>query len=508
MFKRTVTEEDMARLREEREAADRGYNDALTAVDEAMPRDLTPPPVLPRPDDGTLAALEERTSIVPADPLAGGRGIRGRLAGLVWRLVGPMLQRQQEFNAAAVKHAYRQVAAAGATREALQASLSALHRDLEAVAAFQSRLILYLQRITLYVDTKDRQLSGEIRQVTDMLDHRTIGLSAGLSGLGDEMMKRWESAVAREQRFESRVTSVNTAYERDTAEFRTSLAVLQRSAALLQREVERALSTDAVAPRAVVSTAPVTPTSAAASQLADSPVTACKYVTFEDTFRGSAEEIRTRLSDYLPLFASASDVIDLGCGRGEFLDLLREHGISSRGVDINREMVEVCRERGLDVVEGDGLAFLQAVPDGSLGGLFAAQVVEHLQPDQLLRLLGLAFDKLRPGARVVLETINPACWFAYFESYIRDITHVRPVHPDTLKFLLQANGFQRVDVQYRAPYPERSKLQPIPIPAPVAGDKRAIRPFADLAETFNANVDKINRLLFTHLDYAAVGVRP
>ncbi len=509
MFKRTVTDEDMVRLRAEREAADRAYNDALTTVDLALPRDLAPPSAVPRPGEDTLTALQERVSIVPAEVPADGRGVRGRLAGFVWRLIGPMLQRQQEFNAATAEHARRQVVAAQSASQAIESSLWALHENLGALVAFQSQLILYLQQITLFVDTKDRQLSGEIRQITDMLDHRTVGLSAGLSGLGDEMLKRWESALAREQRFESRVTALTSTYERDIAEFRTSLGVLQRSAGSLQREFERTLSAHpAAAPGDRAPAATAAPSTVAASQLAGSEVAACKYVTFEDTFRGSAEEIRSRLFDYLPLFAGASDVLDLGCGRGEFLDLLREHGISSRGVDINHEMVEVCRERGLDVVEGDGLAFLEAAPDGSFGGLFAAQVVEHLQPDQLLRLLGLAFHRLRPGSRIVLETINPACWFAYFESYIRDITHVRPVHPDTLKFLLQASGFQQVDVQYRAPYPERSKLQPIPIPAPIAGDKRAIRPIADLAETFNANVEKINRLLFTYLDYAAVGVRP
>ena len=101
------------------------------------------------------------------------------------------------------------------------------------------------------------------------------------------------------------------------------------------------------------------------------------------------------------------------------------------------------------------------VPPGSLGGLFAAQVVEHLEPAYLTRLLEAAFDALRPGAPIVLETINPACWFAFFESYIRDITHVRPLHPDTLKFLLIASGFQQIEIRYRAPYPEHEKLQPL-----------------------------------------------
>jgi O-antigen chain-terminating methyltransferase len=161
-------------------------------------------------------------------------------------------------------------------------------------------------------------------------------------------------------------------------------------------------------------------------------------------------------------------------------------------------MVDVCRQQGLDAAEADALTYLRAQPDGSLGGLFAAQVVEHLEPRYLTALIDAAFDKLRPGSPLVLETINPACWFAFFESYIRDITHVRPIHPDTLTYLLIASGFQHVDVRYRAPYPEHDKLQPL---APHAA-------LGDAVETLNANVQRINRLLFTYLDYAAIGRRP
>jgi hypothetical protein len=110
----------------------------------------------------------------------------------------------------------------------------------------------------------------------------------------------------------------------------------------------------------------------------------------------------------------------------------------------------------------------------------------------------VAFAKLTAGAPIVLETINPACWFAFFSSYIRDITHSQPVHPDTLKYLLIASGFQRVEIRYRAPYPEQHKLQPV----------GATPALADWAATLNENADKLNRLLFTHLDYAAVGYRP
>jgi O-antigen chain-terminating methyltransferase len=157
-------------------------------------------------------------------------------------------------------------------------------------------------------------------------------------------------------------------------------------------------------------------------------------------------------------------------------------------------MVEVCRARGLDAVEGDALGYLRSLPDGSLGGLLAAQVVEHLEPGYLLQTLEAAYHALRPGSTIVLETINPACWFAFFSSYIRDITHVRPLHPDTLSYLLTANGFQRVTVRYSAPYPDADKLRLVPGDGPIE-------------DAFNANVNKLNSLLFTHLDYAAIGVR-
>jgi SAM-dependent methyltransferase len=220
-----------------------------------------------------------------------------------------------------------------------------------------------------------------------------------------------------------------------------------------------------------------------------------KYVGFEDQFRGAPEEIAARQREYVTIFAGESDVLDIGCGRGEFLALLKERGVRARGIDVNDSMVEVCLQKGLDASKADALGYLRSQPAGSLGGLLAAQVVEHLDPAYLTNLLDAAYAALRPGAPIVLETINPACWFAFFESYVRDITHVRPLHPDTLKFLLQASGFGGVEIRYQAPYPEHHKLQRV---SPALGDA---------AEALNANVDKLNSLLFTYLDYAAIGRR-
>jgi len=161
-------------------------------------------------------------------------------------------------------------------------------------------------------------------------------------------------------------------------------------------------------------------------------------------------------------------------------------------------MVEACRTRGFDVVEGDALGRLQSLQDESLGGVFASQVVEHLDPSYLIRLIEAAFHKIRPGGVILLETINPACWLAFFESYIRDLTHVRPVHPETLQYLLRASGFQLVDIKYTSPVAEAARLQLVQSSAPAPG-------LADLVETINENTAKLNAHLFTYQDYAAIG---
>jgi O-antigen chain-terminating methyltransferase len=286
------------------------------------------------------------------------------------------------------------------------------------------------------------------------------------------------------QRSDAMLKSISAEQE----QLRASAGVLHHAVQTLKRETARA--GNGAQPSA---TAGAAPRGSAQIDAFDS----YKYVGFEDSFRGSPEDIRGRVAEYLPIFEGAHNVLDVGCGRGEFLSLLRERSISARGIDINPAMIDVCRQQGLDADHADALAFLRAQPDGSLGGLFAAQVVEHLEPRYLMEFLGAAFEKLRPGAPIVLETINVACWSAFFQSYIRDITHVRPVHPETLQYLLVASGFQQVDIRYRSPCPDPDKLQRL----------EAQPSLGTAVDTLNANVDRLNRLLFSWLDYAVVGRR-
>jgi SAM-dependent methyltransferase len=221
------------------------------------------------------------------------------------------------------------------------------------------------------------------------------------------------------------------------------------------------------------------------------------YTAFENRFRGERDDIRSRLAGYVDLFAELAPVVDLGCGRGEFLDLLRERGIPARGVEGNANVARECREKGLDVVEGDLLDFLAAQADGSLGGVFAAQVAEHLSPAVLTALLGQAHRALRPGGILLLETPNPRSVLGLLEVFNRDLTHERPLHPETLRFLTAAAGFTDVRIEMRTPVEPEAQLRTVPpegLPEPAAA-------------ALNENVARLNALLYGPLEYALVARR-
>ena len=335
-------------------------------------------------------------------------------------------------------------------------------------------------------------LTSDLAIAQEELRRASHALNTGLSSLAEAFAKHIETLEAREHRYEARTTAIAAAQE----DLRTIASTSQQAVIAVKRAVEGGLAPKPAAPAAGVTAAPV--------EAFGSTLDAYKYVGFEDQFRGSRDAILGRLESYVPYFAAgvtgpaAGDVLDVGCGRGEFLDLLTARGIAARGIDINHEMVEVCLARGLNVIATDAVTYLAGLPNASLGGVFAAQVVEHLEPAYLLRFLELAFEKLQPRGRLVLETINPACWTAFFESYIRDITHRCALHPETLKYLTLASGFSRADVEFRSPVPPRDRLQPVAV---ADGADDVVR---DLAEAFNANVETLNARMFSHMDYAVI----
>ncbi|HVQ54244.1 MAG TPA: class I SAM-dependent methyltransferase [Thermoanaerobaculia bacterium] len=209
------------------------------------------------------------------------------------------------------------------------------------------------------------------------------------------------------------------------------------------------------------------------------------YALFEERFRGAPAEIARGQRFYLEVLRNLpGPVLDVGCGRGEFLELLKAEGIASSGVESNPVSVEAARARGLSVEGADALQLLGGRPPGKLGAVVAFQVVEHWAPEGIFRFLQLARRALAPGGVLIAETINVDSLSAWKAFYL-DPTHVRPVPPDALRFLAEAAGFTDARIEYRSPLPEASRL------AGADDDAR-----------------KLNALLFAPQDYALIARVP
>jgi SAM-dependent methyltransferase len=171
------------------------------------------------------------------------------------------------------------------------------------------------------------------------------------------------------------------------------------------------------------------------------------YFAFESRMRGPTDVVRERQRAYVDDFLGAAPVLDVGCGRGELLALLRDAGVEARGVDADADMVAFARGEGLDVEQADLLDALGRAEDAAFGGIFAGQVVEHLPPAALARFLELAHAKLRSGGVLVLETINPLSPLA-LRNYFADLTHAQPLVPETLALLVRNAGFTALETRY------------------------------------------------------------
>ncbi len=222
------------------------------------------------------------------------------------------------------------------------------------------------------------------------------------------------------------------------------------------------------------------------------------YIGLEERFRGLEATIEERLQPYLSYLRDAGPVLDLGCGRGEALALLRQEGIAARGIDASAEMVRTCRERGLAAEEGDVLAALAAQPEGSLGGIVSFHVVEHLQASSLRQLVRLAWRALRPGGILIVETPNPLSLVVAASGFWRDPTHRRPVHPETLQLLFEQAGFAETERLDLHPFPAGDRLPEIDVAA-LPGE------LAEIGHRVNGLRDRLDDLLFGAQDYALVG---
>lgn len=205
------------------------------------------------------------------------------------------------------------------------------------------------------------------------------------------------------------------------------------------------------------------------------------YAALEDRFRGRRDDIKERFKVYLPYVKEGAPVVDLGCGRGEWLEILSEAGIEASGIDTNLIQVEQCRARGLNVSEGDFLTYLQRLDDASVGAVTGFHIVEHVPLKALITLLNETLRVLRPGGVAIFETPNPENVLVGSNYFYMDPTHRHPLPSELLEFLLESRGFAAIEILNLHPWES----------ARIAGDN-------EVTERFNA-------YFYGPMDYAIVG---
>ncbi len=236
-----------------------------------------------------------------------------------------------------------------------------------------------------------------------------------------------------------------------------------------------------------------------------------EYVELERRHRGTEKEIAERVEPYLPFLGKAHSqhvkegdpglILDLGCGRGEALEVFKGRGWAARGIDLNSQMVEQCRSKGLEAQVGDLFEALSETPSDSLTGVVSFHVIEHLSHHALERLVLLAWRALRPGGFLVVETPSPLSVIVGARNFWLDPTHQRPVHPDSLALTFESAGFEAVERIDRQPFAEDHRL-------PEIETKNLSGDLLNVAHEINLLRDQLDDLLYGFQDFGMVGRKP
>lgn len=361
-------------------------------------------------------------------------------------------------------HVREQIEFNRAAMSCVEAILNALNETNRALAAIEARQTALFEEMRGF----QASLQGEVRDLKD------IGLH------WSEWRKEWERKLAAGEvqlartlaelqgAFQYRATAIETNLRdqmRDQARTsqaafenaltRTNLELQQRFWSQLEQarlEHERLIHTELRLIRQRLGAAreagPEMPPAALPSHPA---VPIFDSLRFAERFRGSEEHVRRTQEFYLPHFLGRTNVLDIGCGRGEFLALMREAGVNAHGIDLSPESVALCRERGLSASAADLFVYLADLPDSALDGIFCAQVVEHLPAGRVPEFVTLAARKLSRGGLLAIETPNPECLAIFATHFYLDPTHVRPVPAPLLHFYFEEAGFGGIQVHKLAP---------------------------------------------------------
>ncbi len=230
------------------------------------------------------------------------------------------------------------------------------------------------------------------------------------------------------------------------------------------------------------------------------------YLLLENRYRGSEELIKNRLQAYLEVIKKniedklllSKPFIEIGSGRGEFLEILKLNNITSLGLEPDSGMYEYSKSKGLDVVKSDVLSYLNTLEDNSISGVTAFQVIEHLPLDYFKKLLSELKRTIIKDGIVIFETINTAQVLPLCNNYFRDPTHQPPMHPDTVKFIIENSGLKVIDTIYSSSYPKEVILQKI--------QEQEEFPFRykELVSQINERINSLNTILYGDQDYAVV----
>lgn len=384
-------------------------------------------------------------------------------------LVNAVVQRVKRFVARALDwHVREQVEFNRAVMACVQSTLEALNESNRALAALAGR-----------INTDTYALREEARQLKDIRTRWSEWHVHWEKTLANTEIQFLRSVAELQGAFHHRVTLMDGQYrEQIKAQHADFEGALARSTEEVQKrlwgnleEIQKRLWEDLAKLRAecdavvhaelrvlrqkISISRPVEPAGVSAPSAAPpsqfESFDSIDWLRFADRFRGSEADIEQRQKIYATRFQGSVGVLDLGCGRGEMLEVLRAAGIPARGVDLNPDSIAVCRSKGLEAEQADLFAYLSALPDASLGGMVCCQVVEHLPPQRLPELVRLAHAKLRTGALIAIETPNPECLAIFATHFYVDPTHRHPIPPALASFYLEEAGFGRVEIERLSP---------------------------------------------------------
>ncbi|MFQ5743670.1 MAG: methyltransferase domain-containing protein [Acidobacteriota bacterium] len=427
--------------------------------------------------------------------------IRRLARPIVQAVLDPYLDRQEQFNSYLVRHLNE-------LGNKLEQRVQALEPWSANPLGIEARLVRALEDYDAALRQRHMVLFGVLEE--ELLALQSLARDAG-QRRSAEIEELWQKLVQRSQAVDRRFVAIDQRFEQQERALEAATGALDRAEILaLRRQLketvgalragkEAGLDEGKDAPRRAGEEEKRAPAREDLAQwLVDED-----YRAFQAAFRGHPEEIRQRLDRQVERFVGVPGVVaDLGCGRGEFLQLLEEAGHEAVGVEINASDAEESRRRGMNVVVSDLLVWLQAQRSQSLGGIFLAQVIEHLPPLQWQRLLELAAARLKPGGRLVIETINPQSLYALVRAYLADPTHVRPVHPTLLDFLARRAGFHPVEVEYQASVPDEER--PAALPVTLSTDAAGV----SLIEAINERLERIDRLCCGPQEYTLCASLP